>query len=119
MIQPFMVTKLTHALEDIENFPGMTITQARGFGQEKAQHHATPHARIEDLVDTVEKTRVEIVARDEMVDRIVETIVSVVHTGNPGDGKIFVWTVDRAIRVRTGEKDDAALSKGTSKEGRA
>lgn len=108
IVQPFMLSKVTHALEEIDGFPGMTITDARGFGREKTDKGA-PHRVIEDFVEYVKKTRIEIVARDEMVERIVSTIVRVAHTGNRGDGKVFVWPVERAVRIQTGETDDAAL----------
>jgi len=110
MVQPFMLSKVTGALEEIEAFPGMTVTDARGFGREKGNHaKGAPHRIIDDFVEYVKKARIEIVSRDEMVDRIVDTIVQAAHTGNPGDGKVFVWSVERAIRIQTGETDDKAL----------
>lgn len=110
MVQPFMLSKVTSALEDVEGFPGMTVTDVRGFGREKGIHaHGGPHRVIEDFVEYVKKARIEIVSTDEMVEEIVETIVRVAHTGNAGDGKVFVWPVERAIRIQTGDKDDAAL----------
>lgn len=110
MIQPFMLTKLTRALEEIEDFPGMTVTDVQGFGREKAHHvPGEQHSRMEDVVDFVKKVRVEIAAHDDMIDRIVETIVRAAHTGNRGDGKVFVWPLDQAIRIKTGETGDAAL----------
>lgn len=110
MIQPFMLTKLTRALEEIEDFPGMTVVDVQGFGREKAHHDPREqHRRIEDVIDFVKKVRVEIAARDTMVENIVETIVRTAHTGNRGDGKIFVWPLEVAIRIKTGETGDAAL----------
>ena len=110
MVQPFMLSKVTSALEDIADFPGMTVTDVRGFGREKATHaRGAPHRVIEDFVEYIKKERIEIVAPDEMADLIVETLVRAAHTGNPGDGKVFVWSVERALRIQTGDKDDAAL----------
>ncbi len=110
MVQPFMLSKVTSALEEIDDFPGMTVTDVRGFGREKASHaRGAPHRVVEDFVEYVKKARIEIVARDEMTDEIVATIVRGAHTGNPGDGKVFVWPVERAVRIQTGDKDDAAL----------
>ena len=110
MVQPFMLSRVTGALEDIDAFPGMTVTNARGFGREKASHaRGAPHRVVEDFVEYIKKERIEIVAPDEMADLIVETIVRAAHTGNPGDGKVFVWAVERAVRIQTGDKDDAAL----------
>ena len=110
MIQPFMLSKVTGALEEIEGFPGMTVTDVRGFGREKGSHaKGAPHRIIDDFVEYVKKARIEIVTRDEMADRIVDTIVRTAHTGNAGDGKVFVWSIERAIRIQTGETDDNAL----------
>jgi nitrogen regulatory protein PII len=64
---------------------------------------------VKTFVEYVKKTRIEIVAHDEMTDRIVETIVSTAHTGNRGDGKVFVWPVERAVRIQTIETNDAAI----------
>ena len=111
MVQPFMLSKVTSALEEIDSFPGMTVTDVRGFGREKGSHaKGAPHRIIEDFVEYVKKARIEIVARDEMTDLIVDTIVRTAHTGNPGDGKVFVWPVERAVRIQTGETNDAAIS---------
>lgn len=105
MIQPFMLNKVAYSLEDMENFPGMTVTDARGFGRkqspgEQRAAHYDPFRH---------KSRIEIVAPDEMVESIVETLIGHAHTGKDGDGKVFIWDVDRAVRVQTGEHDEAAL----------
>lgn len=109
VIQPFMLSKVTHALEHIEAFPGMTVFDARGFGQEKALHAQEPHRRVEDIVDFVKKSRIEIVAEDGMVERIVNAIAESAHTGNAGDGKIFVWSIEHAVRIKTGETGHDAI----------
>ena len=110
MVQPFMLSKVTSALEEIAGFPGMTVTDVRGFGREKGIHaHGGAHRVIEDFVEYVKKARLEIVAPDEMTQEIVDTIVRVAHTGNAGDGKVFVWSVESAVRIQTGDEDDAAL----------
>lgn len=110
VVQPFMLTKLTRALEDIDDFPGMTITDVHGFGREKTQHEpGTDHRRIEDVVDFVKKVRLEIAARDSMAERVVSTIATTAHTGNRGDGKVFVLALEDAIRIKTGETGEAAI----------
>lgn len=110
MVQPFMLSKVTSALEAIEGFPGMTVTDVRGFGRDKNSHlPGVPHSVREDLVEYVKKARIEIMAHDEMVEHIAETIVTAAHTGNRGDGKVFVWPVEKAVRIQTGEADDMAL----------
>ena len=105
MVQPHMLNKVTYALEDLSDFPGMTVVEARGFGRkegpaERSAPHYDPFRR---------KVRIEIVAPDEMVESIVESLVAHAHTGNDGDGKVFVWDVEHAVRVQTGERDEAAL----------
>ena len=110
MVQPFMLSKVTSALEDLEGFPGMTVTDVRGFGRDKGIHaQGGAHRLIDDLVEYVKKARIEIVSPDDLTEAIVETIVRVAHTGNGGDGKVFVWPVERAIRIQTGDQNDAAL----------
>jgi nitrogen regulatory protein PII len=105
MIQPFMLNKVTSALEAIADFPGMTVTDARGFGRRRSLQEKQA-LQIEVFK---EKTRLEIVAPDEKAQQIVETLVRVAHTGNSGDGKVFVWSVENAVRIQTGEQNEAAL----------
>src|SRR5215210_7030569 len=105
MIQPFMLSKVAYSLEDMEDFPGMTVTDARGFGRkqspgEQRAAHYDPFRH---------KSRIEIVAPDEMVESIVETLIGHAHTGKDGDGKVFVWPVERVVRIQTGEIDNQAL----------
>ena len=107
VVQPFMLSKVTSRLQAIRNFPGMTVTKVQGFGREKAQ--GALHRIVEDLVDYVPKVEIEIVVNDAMVDEIVRVITENAHTGNKGDGKIFVYEVSGAIRIRTGETDESAL----------
>ena len=110
VIQPFMLEKVTHALEHIDGFPGVTITDVRGFGREKATPEPREHhSRIDDVVDYVKKVRMEIIAQDAMTETIVNTIAQVAHTGNRGDGKVFVWRVDSALRIKTAETGDVAV----------
>ena len=105
MVQPFMLNKVVTALEEIEGFPGMTVTGVRGFGRKMSRHEEhTSH--IDEFHD---KVRIEIVSRDEMAEQIVETIVQFAHTGNDGDGKVFVLPVEQAVRIQTGERDEAAI----------
>lgn len=107
IVQPFMLNRVTHALEELEGFPGMTVTNARGFGAARRRKlHETEAPHIKDFN---EKSRIEIVAHDTDVERIVETIVRAAHTGNHGDGKVFVWPVESAVRIQTGETDDHAV----------
>lgn len=105
MIQPFMLSKVTSALEAIEGFPGMTVTEARGFGRRRSQQEK----RALPVDEFKEKLRLEIVTPSDKVQQIVETLVRAAHTGKDGDGKVFIWSVEHAVRIQTGEQDEAAL----------
>jgi nitrogen regulatory protein PII len=105
VIQPFMLNKLTAELEDIENFPGLTVTDARGFGRRVDRQGN----RFTELQPYRPKTRVEIAVRDEMVETILEAIKKYARTGNHGDGKIFVIPVEDTIRIQTGESGETAI----------
>jgi len=114
IIQPFKLDAVTLALEELPEFPGMTVSDCRGFGQEKLaeseQFHApAPDAGLlrrrrgdSDFVDFTTKSKVEIVvAGRAAADVIAETIVAAAHTGRRGDGKIFMWPLSRVVRIRT------------------
>ena len=105
IVQPFMLNKVTYALEDMANFPGMTVTDARGFGRKQSPGEQ----RAAQYDPFHPKLRIEIVAPDEMVKSIVSTLVEHARTGKDGDGKVFIWSVERAVRVQTGETDDSAV----------
>lgn len=100
-----MLNKLTPELEIIDGFPGLTATDARGFGRRFDREGN----RIIALDPYKAKLRIEIAARDEMVARIVETIKTYAHTGHHGDGKIFVLPVEDAVRIQTGETGEQAI----------
>lgn len=105
VIQPFMLNKLTAELEEISDFPGLTVSDVRGFGRRVDARGN----RFTELQPYRPKTRVEIVVRDEMAETIVEAIKKHARTGNHGDGKIFVLSVEETIRIQTGESGDAAI----------
>ena len=83
------------------------MTEVKGFGRQKG--HTELYRGAEYVVDFLPKVKVEVVVRSEDVDRCVDAIVSVASTGKIGDGKIFVTPVERVVRIRTGELDDAAI----------
>jgi nitrogen regulatory protein PII len=85
----------------------MTVTEVKGFGRQRG--HTELYRGAEYVVDFVPKTRVEVAVKDDLVDQVVEAIVTAARTGKVGDGKIFVTDLERAIRIRTGEADDQAL----------
>lgn len=104
VIRPSMLGKVTNALEEMDGFPGMTVTDVRGFGRRTLSEEAEV-----PLEEFIEKVRLEIVAREDMVQQIVDVIVRVAHTGKHGDGKLFVWPVEHAVRIRTGETNNLAI----------
>ena len=107
IIQPFMVSKVVDALNKIPHFPGLTMTKVQGFGREKGE--GAHHRIVEDLIDYVPKVKIEIVVNDDMADGVLKTIIENAHTGNQGDGKIFIYDVRDAIRIRTGETGESAI----------
>lgn len=105
VIQPFMLNKLTAELEAISYFPGLTVSDVRGFGRRVDRSGN----RFTELQPYRPKTRLEIVVRDEMVEGIVEAIHKYARTGNHGDGKIFVLPIEHAVRIQSGQTGDAAI----------
>jgi len=106
IIKPFKIDDLKEAFSSI-GLQGMTISEVKGYGRQKG--HTEVYRGAEYVVDFIPKVKVEIVAADEQVEQIVETILSSVNTGKIGDGKIFVLPVEDVIRVRTGEKGEEAI----------
>ena len=106
IIKPFKIDDLKEAFTSI-GLQGMTISEVKGYGRQKG--HTEVYRGAEYVVDFIPKVKVEIVAADEQVEQIVETILSSVNTGKIGDGKIFVLPVEDVIRVRTGEKGEEAI----------
>lgn len=114
VIQPFKLDDVTLALEQLPHFGGMTVSDCRGFGRGKVAHErgaAEDVQRAQGLViDFTGKARLEIAVSGRAdVDSIVEAIARAAHTGNPGDGKVFVWPLQRAVRVRTFDEADRAV----------
>lgn len=106
IIKPFKLDEVKEALHEI-GIQGITVTEAKGFGRQKG--HTELYRGAEYVVDFLPKVKVEIVMEDDLVSRAVEAIQSAAHTGRIGDGKIFVWTVDEIIRIRTGETGAEAI----------
>ncbi len=106
IIKPFKLDDVRAALADI-GVSGMTVTEVKGFGRQRG--HTELYRGAEYVVDFVPKTRIEVAVRADLVDPVVEAILKAARTGKVGDGKIFITEIERAIRIRTGETDDAAL----------
>jgi nitrogen regulatory protein P-II 1 len=106
IIKPFKLEEVREALAGV-GVSGMTVSEARGFGRQKG--HTEFYRGAEYVVEFLPKIELKVVVRDDMLDAVVETIAGVAHTGRMGDGKIFVSPVERAVRIRTGERDSSAL----------
>jgi nitrogen regulatory protein P-II 1 len=107
IIQEFMLPKVLDGLRGHPEFPGITLSRVRGFG--KALREQEVDGSVEELMETNPKIKLEIVVPDDLLDEVVEIIRSRAHTGRPGDGKIFVSSVDEVIKIRTAERGDAAV----------
>ena len=103
VIQKFMFPKVLDALRGHPELPGLTISEVKGFG--KAGAGSNKGESLADLMESSPKIKLEIVVPDHTVEGLVEIIRANAHTGNPGDGKIFVAAVDQVIKVRTGERE--------------
>ena len=106
VIKPFKLDEVKEALHGI-GIQGMTVTEVRGFGRQKG--HTELYRGAEYVVDFLPKIKLEIAVKDEMVDKVIDAIVSAANTGRIGDGKIFVLPMQEVIRIRTGERGDEAL----------
>ena len=106
VIKPFKLDEVKEALHEV-GLQGITVTEAKGFGRQKG--HTELYRGAEYVVDFLPKVKIEIVLPDEMVDKAVEAIMTAARTGRIGDGKIFISTVEQAIRIRTGESGTDAL----------
>ena len=100
IIKPFKLDEVREALSAI-GVQGITVTEVKGFGRQKG--HTELYRGAEYVVDFLPKVKIEVVLDDAMVERAVEAIQRAAHTGRIGDGKIFIYTVEQAIRIRTGE----------------
>lgn len=100
VIKPFKLDEVKEALNDV-GIQGITVLEAKGFGRQKG--HTELYRGAEYVVDFLPKVKIEVVVDDAMADTVVEAIQNAAQTGRIGDGKIFISTIDEAIRIRTGE----------------
>jgi len=107
IIQPFMLSKVIDALKELEELPGATVSEVTGFGRGRAKQAAVKV--IQESIEYARKAKIEIVIPDHLVDAVVQIIQTYAHTGSPGDGKIFISTVDDLVRIRTGERGNKAI----------
>ena len=106
-VQPFMAEKVVQALHGVPRLSGASFTEVRGFGRGRAQ--GAIDATEEELIGTVSKVRVEVMVPDDLEDQVVRAIQQAGHTGNRGDGKVYVASLERAVRISTGEEGELAV----------
>ncbi len=106
VIKPFKLDEVKEALHEV-GLQGITVTEAKGFGRQKG--HTELYRGAEYVVDFLPKIKIEIVLDDNLLERAVEAIQKAAHTGRIGDGKIFVSSVEGAVRIRTGEIGSEAI----------
>ena len=106
IIKPFKLDDVRAALSEL-GVSGMTVSEVKGFGRQRG--HTELYRGAEYVVDFVPKTRVEVAVRSELVEQVVEAVIKAARTGKVGDGKIFITEIERVIRIRTAETDNAAL----------
>ena len=106
IIKPFKLDEVKEGLHEV-GIQGITVTEAKGFGRQKG--HTELYRGAEYVVDFLPKVKIEVVLADDMVDAAIQAIIGAAKTDKIGDGKIFVSSVEQAIRIRTGESGDDAL----------
>ena len=106
IIKPFKLDDVREALSDV-GVQGMTVTEVKGFGRQKG--HTELYRGAEYVVDFLPKVKIELILEDTMLDNAIEAIQNAARTGRIGDGKIFVSSIDEAIRIRTGERGPEAV----------
>ncbi len=106
IIKPFKLDEVKEALNEV-GLKGLTVIEAKGFGRQKG--HTELYRGAEYVVDFLPKVKIELVIDDNLAERAIEAIQEAAQTGRIGDGKIFVSTIDEAIRIRTGERGADAV----------
>jgi nitrogen regulatory protein P-II 1 len=106
IIKPFKLDDVREALQEL-GIAGMTVTEVKGFGRQKG--HTELYRGAEYVADFLPKVKIEVVLPDDLAERAVDAIQEAARTGKIGDGKIFVYPVERVIRIRTGEEGDEAV----------
>jgi nitrogen regulatory protein P-II 1 len=107
IIKPFKLDEAKEALSGI-GVQGITVSEVKGFGRQKG--HTELYRGAEYVVDFLPKIKLEIVVSDDLVEKVTNTLLESCQTGRIGDGKIFVLPIDEALRIRTGERGEAAVA---------
>jgi nitrogen regulatory protein P-II 1 len=106
IIKPFKLDEVKDALSKIGIY-GMTVTEVKGFGRQKG--HVEVYRGTEYEVTFIPKVKIEVVVPDAIIDKVIATIIEKAKTGNIGDGKIFLYSLEDVIRIRTGERGESAI----------
>ncbi|MGB5332958.1 MAG: P-II family nitrogen regulator [Woeseiaceae bacterium] len=106
IVKPFRLDDVRNALSEV-GIQGMTVSEVKGFGRQRG--HTELYRGAEYVVDFLPKAKIEVAVSDDMVERVVETVIEAAKTGKVGDGKIFVTNLEQVWRIRTGETGDSAL----------
>jgi nitrogen regulatory protein P-II 1 len=106
IIKPFKLDEVREALAQV-GLTGLTVTEVKGFGRQKG--HTELYRGAEYVVDFLPKVKIEVVVANDQVDQTLDAIIDAARTGKIGDGKIFVADIERVIRIRTGEENEAAV----------
>ncbi|MEO5360726.1 MAG: P-II family nitrogen regulator [Nitrospirota bacterium] len=106
IIKPFKLDEVKDAINAI-GVQGMTVVEVKGFGRQKG--HTELYRGAEYVIDFIPKIKIELVVADNMVEKVISTIEKTAKTGKIGDGKIFVYNIEDALRIRTGERGEIAL----------
>ena len=106
IVKPFKLDEVREALSEI-GVSGLTVTEVKGFGRQKG--HTELYRGAEYVVDFLPKVKIEAAVKTDMLERVLEAIEKAANTGKIGDGKIFVFDLEKVVRIRTGETDAAAI----------
>ncbi len=106
IIKPFKLDEVKEALSEI-GIQGMTVSEVKGFGRQKG--HTELYRGAEYVVDFLPKIKMEIIVKDDLARKVIDTLLNAAKTGRIGDGKIFVTSIEEVMRIRTGEKGEEAL----------
>ena len=107
IIRPFKLLEVSEALKKIAGLPGVTVSEIRGFGKSRAKN--AKDKVVYEMVEFIPRIQLEVVVDDEMVDEVINVIQKYSHTGNTGDGKIFVANVEAIVKIRTNERGRDAI----------
>lgn len=107
IIRPSKLLEVTEELQMIDGLPGVTVSEIRGFGKSRAKNASDKV--VCEMVEFIPRIQLEVVVNEDLVAEVVEVIQKYAHTGNTGDGKIFVSTVDDIVKIRTNERGPGAV----------